>query len=86
MGGEDQGAAERRLEEIAFDPADAKAALKQLPQRPAVFALYGADAHAEPYIGRTPNLRRGWNGCCSHRQNIREGCSLPGAFGALRGI
>jgi len=57
MGGEDQGAAERRLEEIAFDPADAKAALKQLPQRPAVFALYGADAHAEPYIGRTPNLR-----------------------------
>ena len=24
---------------------------------PAVFALYGADAHAEPYIGRTPNLR-----------------------------
>ena len=62
MGGEDQagadrGAAERRLEEIAFDPADAKAALRQLPQRPAVFALYGADAHAEPYIGRTPNLR-----------------------------
>ena len=29
----------------------------QLPQSPAVFALYGADAHAEPYIGRTPNLR-----------------------------
>ena len=24
---------------------------------PAVFALYGAEAHAEPYIGRTPNLR-----------------------------
>ena len=22
-----------------------------------MFALYGADAHAEPYIGRTPNLR-----------------------------
>ena len=42
---------------VAFDPADAKAALAQLPQRPAVFALYGADAKDEPYVGRTPNLR-----------------------------
>ncbi len=40
-----------------FDPAGSKAALEQLPQSPAVFALYGADSHAEPYIGRTPNLR-----------------------------
>ena len=40
-----------------FDPADPKAALAKLPQRSAVFSLYGADAHAEPYIGRTPNLR-----------------------------
>ncbi len=31
--------------------------MRQLPQGSAVFALYGADAHAEPYIGRTPNLR-----------------------------
>jgi excinuclease UvrABC nuclease subunit len=59
------------MEKIVFDPADPKAALAQLPQQPAVFALYfdgvptdrsssvgrGADAHAEPYIGRTPNLR-----------------------------
>ena len=45
------------MEKIAFDPANSKAALTQLPQRPAVFALYGAEAHAEPYIGRTPNLR-----------------------------
>ena len=45
------------LETLAFDPAEAKAALDQLPTRPAVFALYGAEAHAEPYIGRTPNLR-----------------------------
>jgi excinuclease ABC subunit C len=45
------------LETLAFDPADARAALDQLPSRPAVFALYGAEAHAEPYIGRTPNLR-----------------------------
>jgi hypothetical protein len=45
------------MQQIAFDPADAKAALAQLPASSAVFALYGTDAHAEPYIGRTPNLR-----------------------------
>jgi excinuclease ABC subunit C len=45
------------MEKIAFDPANPKAALAQLPQRPAVFALFGAEAHAEPYIGRTPTLR-----------------------------
>jgi excinuclease ABC subunit C len=45
------------FQSIPFDPADAKAALAQLPQRPAVFALHGAEAHTEPYIGRTPNLR-----------------------------
>ncbi|MGA2807722.1 MAG: UvrB/UvrC motif-containing protein, partial [Terracidiphilus sp.] len=50
-------AAPIELESLAFDPADARAALDQLPTRPAVFALYGAEAHAEPYIGRTPNLR-----------------------------
>ncbi len=46
-----------RWNQAPFDPADAKSALAQLPQLPAVFALYGADHHAEPYIGRTPNLR-----------------------------
>jgi hypothetical protein len=45
------------MEQILFDPADPKAALSRLPHAAAVFALYGADAHAEPYIGRTPNLR-----------------------------
>jgi excinuclease UvrABC nuclease subunit len=45
------------MEEIAFDPVEARAALSQLPASAAVFALYGAEAHAEPYIGRTPNLR-----------------------------
>ncbi len=45
------------FQSIRFDPADAKAALAQLPLRAAVFTLYGAEAHAEPYIGRTPNLR-----------------------------
>ncbi len=48
---------EHSMEQILFDPADPKAALSQLPNKAAVFALYGADAHAEPYIGRTPNLR-----------------------------
>ena len=42
---------------LPFNPADPKAVLAQLPQSPAVFALCGADAYAEPYIGRTPNLR-----------------------------
>jgi hypothetical protein len=45
------------MQQIGFDPADAKATLAQLPTKSAVFALYGAEAHAEPYIGRTPNLR-----------------------------
>jgi len=45
------------FQSIPFDPTDPKTVLAQLPQRSAVFALYGADAHAEPYIGRTPNLR-----------------------------
>ncbi len=47
----------RSMEEIAFDPVDSKAVLAQLPRAAAVFALYGAEARAEPYIGRTPNLR-----------------------------
>src|SRR5664279_3331896 len=45
------------FQSLPFDPADARSALVQLPGRPAVFALYGAETHAEPYIGRTPNLR-----------------------------
>jgi excinuclease UvrABC nuclease subunit len=59
------------MQSLPFDPADPKAALSQLPLTPAVFALYfagvptdssspvgrSAEAHAEPYIGRTPNLR-----------------------------
>jgi len=45
------------LQSLPFEPADAKGALVQLPSGPAVFALYGAEARDEPYIGRTPNLR-----------------------------
>jgi excinuclease UvrABC nuclease subunit len=45
------------FQSIPFDPGDARAALRQLPEKSAVFALYGEAANAEPYIGRTPNLR-----------------------------
>ncbi|HWT64748.1 MAG TPA: hypothetical protein VN151_01440, partial [Terracidiphilus sp.] len=45
------------MESLPFDPANARAALDALPRVAAVFALYGEDAKAEPYIGRTPNLR-----------------------------
>jgi excinuclease ABC subunit C len=45
------------MEQIPFEPAEPKLALEQLPRAPAVFALYGAAAKDEPYIGRTPNLR-----------------------------
>jgi excinuclease ABC subunit C len=45
------------LHALEFDSADPESALAQLPQSQAVFALYGAPARAEPYIGRTPNLR-----------------------------
>jgi excinuclease ABC subunit C len=44
-------------ETLDFNPADPKATLSQTPQAAAVFALYGEDARAEPYIGRTPNLQ-----------------------------
>jgi len=48
---------ENAMQSVAFDPVNAKDALTQLPQASAVFALYGAEARDEPYIGRTPNLR-----------------------------
>ena len=45
------------LKSLPFDPSDPQSALAQLPQSPAVFVLFGAASHVEPYIGRTPNLR-----------------------------
>ncbi len=45
------------FQSVPFDPSDARGALHQLPEKCAVFALYGEAANAEPYIGRTPNLR-----------------------------
>ena len=47
------------LQSLAFDPTAPQLALSQLPaRRSAVFALYGEDERAEPYIGATPDLRR----------------------------
>src|ERR1700753_4232160 len=43
---------------IAFDPSDPRAALAQIPAQPGVYALFGAEENAEPYLSRTPNLRR----------------------------
>lgn len=43
---------------LLFDPAAPEEALRQLPSRKAVFALYGENEQAEPYIGLTPDLRR----------------------------
>jgi excinuclease ABC subunit C len=43
---------------IHFDPADPSASLSGLPEAPAVFALCAADPVAEPYLSKTPNLRR----------------------------
>ena len=40
---------------LQFDPG--KPAWAEIPAQPGVFALFGADEHAEPYISRTPNLR-----------------------------
>jgi len=41
-----------------FDPVNPEETLRQLPSRKAVFALYGENESAEPYIGLTPDLRR----------------------------
>ncbi len=43
---------------IHFDPADPSTSLSGLPEAPAVFALCAADPAAEPYLSKTPNLRR----------------------------
>ena len=43
---------------IAFDPTNPASALAQIPAHPGVFALFAADDRAEPYLSRTPNLKR----------------------------
>ena len=43
---------------IRFDPGDPRSSLAGLPEAPGVFALCAADPAAEPYLSKTPNLRR----------------------------
>src|SRR6201986_2726849 len=43
---------------IRFDPPAPAASLSGLQEAPVVFALCAADPAAEPYLGKTPNLRR----------------------------
>ena len=44
--------------ELPFTPAAPEAAFAKLPAVAAVYALYGSDPKAEPYLNRTPDLRR----------------------------
>jgi excinuclease ABC subunit C len=43
---------------IAFDPTNPTFALAEIPAQPGVFALFAAGERAEPYLSRTPNLKR----------------------------
>ncbi len=43
---------------LPFDPANPAPTLAALPEKPGIFALFGADPKAEPYLARTTNLRR----------------------------
>ena len=43
---------------IPFDPAQPRVSLGGLPEAPGIFALCAADPAAEPYLSKTPNLRR----------------------------
>jgi excinuclease ABC subunit C len=43
---------------IRFNPSDPTGSLAGLPEGPAVFALCAASPTAEPYLSKTPNLRR----------------------------
>jgi excinuclease ABC subunit C len=43
---------------LAFDPTNPAPTLSALPEAPGIFALFGADPKAEPYLARTTNLRR----------------------------
>ena len=43
---------------VAFDFEDRRKALGSLPERCGVFALFGEDAHAEPYLAKASHIRR----------------------------
>ncbi len=43
---------------LPFDPTNPAPTLSALPEKPGIFALFGADPKAEPYLARTTNIRR----------------------------
>ncbi len=43
---------------LPFDPTNPVPTLSALPEKPGIFALFGADPKAEPYLARTTNIRR----------------------------
>ena len=43
---------------LGFDPNEPAPTLNALPEKPGIFALFGADPQAEPYLARTTNIRR----------------------------
>ena len=43
---------------VAFDPADSSASLSTLPEGCGLFALFGEDPRAEPYLAKASHLRR----------------------------
>ena len=68
---------------IEFDPARDAEVFSSVPAAPAVFLLRGDDAHAEPYVSKSANLRRrlqrllGPPTETSKRLNLRERvCSI----------
>ena len=44
--------------QLLFDPTNPAPTLGALPEIPGIFALFGADPKAEPYLARTTNIRR----------------------------
>ena len=43
---------------LPFDPTNPAPTLSALPEKPGIFALFGTDPKAEPYLARTTNIRR----------------------------
>ena len=71
---------------IAFDPADAKAALAQLPHEPrGLCALRRRGPRRALHRPHAQPARTRWSGCCSPRRSIRADCSWPAACGASTG-
>ena len=73
------------MEQIAFDPADPKAALPNCRTARRSLLSMARKPTPSPTSAARPTCARAWNGCCSPRPSIRAGCNWPGACGALSG-